>query len=507
MGSDSSGAERVRRQRAALYAFGWDALSADDAELMARSAVTNVAAAVDAAAGSLLGLDAAGERLEALHVTGFPDGVDLSVRASGGGLHAEAIRQQATLARELTGDDFDAAPYLRAEGLRFGAAAPLAMGERQCVLAVFSRERPFDADDLQTLRSAAALATKSMDRILLERRLGDRESTLRALLDQLPAIVWTADTNLVFTNILGRALQDVPHRATNVGLSAEAAGMSAAGLEAMKAALRGEARLYTFSTGEFRFDVRVAPIHAGDGTIRGVLAVAFDVTDRERGEQEVRASREELRRMAALMNMREEEQRRVFARDIHDEMGQRLTALRLELGLLARETGAAARARIESMSLLIRDAADAVRRVAADLRPPMLDDFGLRATLENEIETFTRRTGIDASLSFPDADPPLDHHQMAAVYRIVQESLTNVARHSHATRASVAVRVEGDGVELEVEDDGRGITEQEAADPASIGLVGIRERVYALGGEVAIRAAHGSGTVVRVRIPLHDSLS
>jgi len=499
----SSGSKRVRRQRAAMYAFGWDALSANDAELMARSAVTNVVAAVDAAAGSLLGLDEARRRLETLQVTGFPTELDVAVALSApGGLQAEAVQRRETVARELSEHDFVAAPHLRVAGMRFGASTPLVLGQRRCVLSVFSAGQAFDADDLQTVEAAAALSSKAMDRILLERQLAEREATLRALLHQLPAIVWTTDANLVFTNVLGGAIDDMPLRVANVGVAAEATDMSPAGLAAMKAALRGEPQLYTFSSGELRFDVRVAPIHAEDGSIRGVLAIAFDVTDRIRAEAEARASREELRQMAALMNMREEEQRRMFARDIHDEMGQRLTALRLELGLLARESGAAAQGRIESMSLLIREAADTVRRVAADLRPPMLDDFGFRATLENEADSFTRRTGIATTLSFPKDDPPLDHHLMTALYRIVQESLTNVARHSGARRASVAVRLHEDGVELEIADDGRGITAAEASSPASIGLAGIRERVYALGGEVAIGAEPGSGTTVRAHIPL-----
>ena len=498
----SSGSERVRRQRAAMYAFGWDALSATDAGVLTRSAVTNVVDAVDADAGSLHGLDDAGERLESLHAVGFPDNLDPSVDLASHDLRLEALRQEALIARELNEADFEAAPHLREAGMRFGAAMPLAMGPRRCVLAVFSRGRAFDRDDLQTLQAAAALSAKATDRILLERQLAERESTLRALLNQLPAIVWTTDSNLVFTNILGNGTEDMSQRVSYVGVAAEASGMPAEGLEAMKAALRGESRLYTFSAGDRRFDVRVTPTYAEDGAIRGVLAVAFDVTDRIHAEAEARTSREELRRMTAMMNRREEEQRRVIARDIHDEMGQRLTALRLELGLLARESGPAARERVESMSLLIREAADTVRRVAADLRPPMLDDFGFRAAVEHEVESFTRRTGIAAELSFPGADPPLDPHLMTALYRIVQESLTNVARHSGATRATVAVRLPGDAIELEIADDGRGITEAEAADPASIGLAGIRERVYAHGGEVAIVGRPASGTTIRARIPL-----
>ena len=226
------------------------------------------------------------------------------------------------------------------------------------------------------------------------------------------------------------------------------------------------------------------------------------LTERERTEAAIRASREELRRLTARMSQAEEEQRRRIAREIHDEMGQRLTALHLELHLLRRRSSdAASIERIDSMDRLIHDTAETVRRVASDLRPSVLDDFGLSAAIENELVQLQRRTGIEYDLSFPDLDPPLDRNAKTALFRMVQEMLTNVVRHSGATSLAVSMSVADDGIELRVHDNGRGITAAEVASERSLGLVGIRERAHALGGHVEFEGRPGAGTRVTVRLP------
>jgi len=230
--------------------------------------------------------------------------------------------------------------------------------------------------------------------------------------------------------------------------------------------------------------------------------VAFDVTERDHAEAAIRASREELRRLTARMNCIEEEERRRIAREIHDEMGQRLTALHLELDLLRREIGAASAERVASMSQLIRDASETVRRIASDLRPSLLDDFGLVAAIENELAQLQRRTGIEYDLFLPDQEPKLDRSRTTALFRIVQEALTNVARHSGARHVMVTMSVSDEAVMLELRDDGRGITPAEAASERSLGLLGMRERAHALGGKLCIEGNPDGGSRVFVRLPL-----
>lgn len=312
----------------------------------------------------------------------------------------------------------------------------------------------------------------------------DREASFH-----LPVVVWTTDTNLEITTIRSGGIPEKELRARQ-------------DVAAMTLALRGQTARYSFVLDGRTFDVRVDPLRTDNGIVRGTVAVAFDVTERERTEAAIRASREELRRLTAHMSDAEEEQRRRIAREIHDEMGQRLTALHLELHLLRRASGGAVSIeRIDSMDRLIHDAAETVRRVASDLRPSMLDDFGLSAAIENELVQLQRRTGIEYDLSFPDLDPPLDRNAKTALFRMVQEMLTNVVRHSGATRLSMSMSVADDGIELRLHDDGRGITAAEVTSERSLGLVGIRERAHALGGYVEFDGSPGAGTRVTVRLP------
>ena len=316
----------------------------------------------------------------------------------------------------------------------------------------------------------------------------EREAAL-PMPDQLPVVVWTTDSNLELTTIRSGGIPEKELRARR-------------DVPAMTLALRGQTARYSFALDGRTFDVRVDPLRTENGTIQGTVAVAFDVTERERTEAAIRASREELRRLTARMSQAEEEQRRRIAREIHDEMGQRLTALHLELHLLRRRSSdAASIERIDSMDRLIHDTAETVRRVASDLRPSVLDDFGLSAAIENELVQLQRRTGIEYDLSFPDLDPPLDRNAKTALFRMVQEMLTNVVRHSGATSLAVSMSVADDGIELRVHDNGRGITAAEVASERSLGLVGIRERAHALGGYVEFEGRPGAGTRVTVRLP------
>jgi signal transduction histidine kinase len=171
--------------------------------------------------------------------------------------------------------------------------------------------------------------------------------------------------------------------------------------------------------------------------------------------------------------------------------------MRRELG---NATAASLDQRISGMLELVDATIGTVRRVATELRPSILDDFGLRAALEHEASVFAERTGIDVRLSICH-DELIDPDRATAVYRIVQESLTNVARHSGATRVDVRVDAGQDNIVAELHDNGRGITEAEVNSVSALGLLGVRERAYALGGKAVIEAIPGDGTRVFVSLP------
>ena len=228
------------------------------------------------------------------------------------------------------------------------------------------------------------------------------------------------------------------------------------------------------------------------------LAEAFNrMTDNRReAEHRMKALSER------LLAVQEAERMRI-ARTVHDDLGQSITALKMDvLGLAALTPDvpgvAAMRSRIEStLDATVR----AVQQIATDLRPSMLDDLGLVAALQSEARVFEDRTGIECDLSVPQEPMHIDPASSIALYRIVQEALTNVSRHSDATRVELRLRERSGELLLEVRDDGRGITEAEIDSSASIGLMGIRERAAIVGGSVHFEGIGGGGTIVSVRIP------
>jgi PAS domain S-box-containing protein len=346
------------------------------------------------------------------------------------------------------------------------------------------------------------------ERHAAEERVAARESELRMMLEQIPAIVSTYDRHGVFTSTQGAGLAALGLGAgAFVGrrLADVVGGDDKATVVSMNAALRGESTINEFEYEGRTYENRAEPLRRRDGSIAGAINLGLDVTDRRRVETELRESREQLRRLSAKMNEIQESERRRIAREMHDELGQLLTALRLDISVMRRDLRTVPTITLEERMRRMIDLVDltikTVRRVATELRPAILDDFGLRAAVEHEVAAFAERTGISVKLVIHD-DDTVGPDCATALYRIVQESLTNVARHSGATRVDVRIESSDGRMEAELRDNGRGITETEVNSLSTLGLVGVRERAYALGGDAVIEAMPGAGTRVMVSIPL-----
>ncbi len=236
----------------------------------------------------------------------------------------------------------------------------------------------------------------------------------------------------------------------------------------------------------------------------GHFGIQRDITDRKQAENEVLRSRQELRDLTARLQMVREDERTCLAREVHDELGQALTGLKIDLAWLKPRVAdrPVLSERVQSIIVRIDGAMDTVRRIATDLRPSVLDDLGLVAAVEWQAQEFERSTGITAHLEIQATYPELEDVCATTAFRILQETLTNVARHARASRVKIALRVSSEGLTLEVRDNGRGISEGEMASPRSLGLIGSRERAIACGGELVIRGVRKQGTTVVLRIPL-----
>ncbi len=235
-----------------------------------------------------------------------------------------------------------------------------------------------------------------------------------------------------------------------------------------------------------------------------------DMTERREAENALRMSRDQLRNYGARLQHIREEERTYIAREIHDELGQILTGLKMDLSFLeeilleeARLTQRReVRAKIDSMSNLMDSAIGSMRKIITELRPVVLDTMGLSAAIEWQAEEFQQRTGIACFYTSPQDMPTLPRDFATSIFRILQESLTNIIRHAGASRTTITMKLDQGNLILLVHDDGRGISEDEIAQKKSFGITGMKERVELLGGKFNIHGIQGKGTLLSVEIPL-----
>ena len=358
-----------------------------------------------------------------------------------------------------------------------------------------------------------------------EEELQRSEERYRTLFETSPDAVgvFDADMRLLMTNERGASLYGFDRVEELVGRSAYEfiPPEEREWVEPLIEEIQKTGKLVVFeSTGlrrdKTRFDLetRATLISNVDGGSPSVLTVKTDITQRKLAEKALKASQEQLRALSAKAQSAREEEGTRIAREIHDELGGALTGIKWDLegidtSLMGTNGGSTIpeiRKQIKSMTGLIESTINTVRRISSELRPGVLDDLGLVAAIEWQAQQFQKRTGLKVHWNTDLDNAEVKREGATAVFRIFQEVLTNVLRHSRARNIYVKLYEVVDHLELTVTDDGRGITEDEQKNTTSLGLLGMKERALLVGGEVSIKGAKGKGTTVIVRIPLNADI-
>ncbi|HEX6137303.1 MAG TPA: PAS domain S-box protein [Casimicrobiaceae bacterium] len=356
------------------------------------------------------------------------------------------------------------------------------------------------------------------ERLRAEALLARSEARLRGILDSaMDAIITVdADQRVVLFNNAAETMFGWP-RAEAIGAplgsfvpqryradhAAHVARFGATGVTSRR--MGGSLRVVTGlrrNGEEFPIDASISQITEGGARLYTVIL--RDITARLAAEEALRRSRDELQELGAVAHLTREQEKSRIARELHDELGQLLTMLQMDVAWCRekRPPGSDAfAAKLDRMEALLKSTIAATRRIAADLRPLMLDDLGLVPSIEWLVENFSQRTGIACELTIASRELQVPKAHADAIFRIVQESLTNIAKHARASHADIVIENDGDAFVVRVEDDGVGFSPLAPRKPQSLGLYGLRERASLLGGEATIASAPGEGTIVEVRLP------
>jgi hypothetical protein len=374
---------------------------------------------------------------------------------------------------------------------------------------------PFRAPD-GTVDAVVGIVRDVSERRRVQRALELREAFLQGMLDNFPHMVWFKDphgkflvVNQPFADAAGKA-----HPSELIGLSdfdiwpAELArGYVADDEEVMRTRQQKTLQEQISVRGGLRWvETFKSPVIDAGGKLLGTTGLGHDITSRRQLEEEQRRSREQLRALAAHVESVREQERVRIAREIHDELGQSLTCMGMDLAFLDRQIdprNQEATSRVAALVELVKDTIRCVRRISSELRPSILDDLGLGAAIEWLAHDVEARTQIVCAVEVPE-DLSLPFELATPLFRICQEALTNVTRHACASYVSIRLTV-GDGqLALVVEDNGRGITDDEIHRHGSLGLLGMKERVALLGGKLEVRGHPGMGTTLTISLPIES---
>jgi two-component system, NarL family, sensor histidine kinase UhpB len=369
-------------------------------------------------------------------------------------------------------------------------------------------------DPSGTIMAVVGIVRNVSERRQAQEAVSLREAYLRSMLDNFPYLVWFKDTtgkfqavNQTFAAAFGKARpSDV------IGLDDFVIGPHELALhyvsddqEVMRTRHQKLVEEEICVNGQSRwFETYKSPVLDATGALLGTTGFSRDITERRRLQEDQRRSREQLRALAAHVESVREQERVRIAREIHDELGQSLTCMGMDLAFLDKHIDPQdkeASARVAALVELVKDTIRCVRRISSELRPSILDDLGLGAAIEWLAHDFETRTHITCKVEVPE-DLSLPFDRATPLFRICQEALTNVTRHASATHVDIHLTCSDTRIDLAIRDNGRGITDEEIQRYGSLGLLGMKERVSILGGTLDLVGKPGEGTTLAVQIPM-----
>lgn len=247
------------------------------------------------------------------------------------------------------------------------------------------------------------------------------------------------------------------------------------------------------------------PERDADGAIVGYVGTTTDITDRKLAEKEMEESSQKLRQLTThLLNIREEERKRI-GREIHDELGQQLTAIKMDISWIAKKTDPSQEAfktKLQNVIALLDGGNQSIRRILNELRPVILDDYGLLEALRWQAQQFTANTHIPVAMTASESDMRIPEEISTCIFRIFQEALTNITRYAKATQVKVSLDIDSDSVLLNIEDNGLGFDTELTKTKKSFGILGMKERVASLNGRFDLASVPGNGTRISIHIPI-----
>jgi len=351
---------------------------------------------------------------------------------------------------------------------------------------------------------------------LAEEKLGKSEQKYRGIFDDSVASIYVFDNNKRFidSNQAGLELLGYSKKELLSLCISDVDGDPVVTLPAHEQLLGGQ-KLMNYAHQLRRKDGKIItvlnnsiPISNANGEIVGMQSTLMDITDRKNAEDELKSSKEKLQNLYKHLQTAIEQERTKIAREVHDDLGQVLTAIKLDGHWLKNKIPEDQNELIQKTDMtlkLIDSAIQTVKKISSDLRPGLLDDLGLAAAIEWQAVEYQKRAGIRIKVKLKPENLSVPDDISTAVFRIFQEALTNVVNHAHASSVKVDLTLSGGKVELTVKDNGVGITKAQKVHQKSFGLIGMMERTHALKGDIQFAGTPGRGTIVSVSIPVGNS--